>query len=282
MVDELDGAQQFLQQRLAQHQHGGAAPLQLAGEAHEQEHVGQALLGIEQDAPAGQRTAIPGRLREVRRRRLGQPLARLVIREALGQFAAHQQRDRQFEARPAIVGIERQRPAEAAHRLVEAAEVAQAKRQVEEAFAVISVQRDRMEVMLHRLVEAIDGPKGIAEVGMQRRIAGLGRQRQAVMADRGFELARQPQRHAEIIVQFGVIGPHRQQLHVGADGLVEAAGAMGLGREPELLDEGVVVAEQWRRRRRRRSLRFGTERIKRRRVVHPSSLHERPTPSTCN
>ena len=63
LVDEVDGGEQLLQQRLAEHDHRGAAPLQLAREAHEQQHVAQALLGIEQDALALQRPAVPGRLR---------------------------------------------------------------------------------------------------------------------------------------------------------------------------------------------------------------------------
>ena len=62
VVDEVDGAQKLLQQRLAEHQHRGAAALQLAGEAHEQQHVAQPLLGIEQDALAADRAAVPRRL----------------------------------------------------------------------------------------------------------------------------------------------------------------------------------------------------------------------------
>ena len=92
-VDEVDGGEQLLQERLAEHQHGGAAALQLAGEAHEQQHVAQPLLGIEQDALAGDRSAVPGRLGEVRSRRFGQALARFVGGEALRELAAHQQRD---------------------------------------------------------------------------------------------------------------------------------------------------------------------------------------------
>jgi len=38
-VDEVDGRQKLLQQRLAEHQYGGAAAFQLAREAHEQQHV---------------------------------------------------------------------------------------------------------------------------------------------------------------------------------------------------------------------------------------------------
>ena len=62
VVDEVDGAEKVLQQRLAKHEHGGAAALELAGEAHEQQHVAQPLLGIEQDALAADRAAVPRRL----------------------------------------------------------------------------------------------------------------------------------------------------------------------------------------------------------------------------
>ena len=186
--------------------------------------------------------------REFRRRRLGQPLARFVGGEALLQLAAHQQRDGKLDAGAPVVGIERQRAAEAADRLVEAAEVAQAERQIEEALGIVAVERDRLEVMLHRLVEAIGGAQRIAEIGMQRRIVGVGRQRQPVMGDRRVELADQPQRHAEIVVQLGMIGPHRQQPQVGSDRLVEPARAMRLRGQPQLLDEAVGVAAEQRRR----------------------------------
>ena len=138
------------------------------------------------------RAAVPRRLAEIRRRRLGQALARLVGGEALRQLAAHQQRDGKLDAGAPVVGIERQRAAEAADGLVDAAEIAQAERQIEEALAVVAVERDRLEVMLHRLVEPIGGAQRIAEVGMQRGIVGVGRERQAMMRHRGFELADQP------------------------------------------------------------------------------------------
>jgi hypothetical protein len=82
MVDEADGAQKVFQQRLAEHHDRGAAALELAREAHEQQHVAQPLLGIEQDALAADRAAVPRRLSEIGRRRLGQALARLVGGEA--------------------------------------------------------------------------------------------------------------------------------------------------------------------------------------------------------
>ena len=200
--------------RLAEHHDRGAAALELAREAHEQQHVAQPLLGIEQDALAADRAAVPRRLPEIGRRRLGQALARLVGGEAWRQLAAHQQRDGELDAGAAVVGIERQRAAEAADGLVDAAEIAQAERQIEEALAVVAIERDRMEVVLHRLVEAVGGAQCVAEIGMQRGIVRLGRQRQAMMRHRGFELARKAQRHAEIVVQLGVIGPHGQKLQV--------------------------------------------------------------------
>ena len=147
-----------------------------------------------------------------------------------------------------LSGCERQRPAEAADRFIEPAEVAQAERQVEEALGVVAIERDRLEVMLHRLVEPVGGAQRIAEIGMQRGIVGIGRERQAVMRHRGFELARQAQRHAEIVVQLGMIGLHRQQTQIGGDRLVEAAGAMGLRGKPQLLGEAVdFIGEQRRR-----------------------------------
>ena len=150
--------------------HRGAAALQLAGEAREQQHVAQALLGIEQDALACDLAAVPRRLAELDPGRLGQALARLIGGEADLELAAHHQRDRKLGAGAAVLGIERQRAAEAADRLVDAAEIAQAERQVEEALAVVTVQRDRLEVMLHRLVEAARRAQRVAEIGMQRRI----------------------------------------------------------------------------------------------------------------
>ena len=138
------------------------------------------------------RPAVPRRLAELRRRRFRQALARFVGGEALRQLAAHQERDGELDAGAAVVGIERQRAAEAADGFVEAAEIAQAERQVEEALAVVAVERDRMEVMLHRLVELVGGAQRIAEIGMQRGIVGIGRERQPVMRDRGVELAGQP------------------------------------------------------------------------------------------
>jgi hypothetical protein len=134
--------------------------------------------------------------------------------------------------------------------------ISQAERQIEEALAVVTVERDRMEVVLHRLVEPVGGAQRVAEVGMQRRIVGLGRQRQAMMRHRGFELARESERHAEIVVQLGVIGPHGQELQVRGDRLFEAAGAMGLRGQAELLDECVIATEQ--RRRHSRGPRFLT------------------------
>ena len=107
---------------------------------------------------------------EIDRRRLGQALARLVGGEADLELAAHHQGDRELGAGAAVVGIERQRAAEAADRLVDAAEVAQAERQIEEALAIVAVERDRLEVMLHRFVEPAGRAQRIAEIGMQRRI----------------------------------------------------------------------------------------------------------------
>ena len=239
LVDVVDAGQQVLEQRLAEHDHRGAAALQLAGESHEQQHVAQALLGIEQDALARDLAAIPRRLAELDAGRLGQALARLVGGKADLELAAHHQRDRKLDARPAVLGIERQRAAEAADRLVDAAEVAQAERQVEEALAVIAVDRDRLEVMLHRLVQAAGGAQRVAEIGMQRRIVGIAGERQAMMRDRGLELADQAQRHAEIVVQLGMIGPDCQQPQIRRDRFVQPAGAMRLRRQPQLLNEAV-------------------------------------------
>ena len=59
LVDEVDGGEQLLQERLAKHQDRGAAALELAREAHEQQHVAQALLGIEQDALAARSARRP-------------------------------------------------------------------------------------------------------------------------------------------------------------------------------------------------------------------------------
>ena len=199
----------------------------------------------------------------------GRRLRGLVSGEARFQLAAQQQRNGKLGAGAAIVGIERQRPAEAADRLVEPAEIAQAEGEIVEAFGVVAVERDRLEVMLHRLVEPVGGAQRIAEIGLQRRIVGIGGQRQAMMRHRGVELADQPQRHAEIVVQLGVIGLHRQQPQIGGDRLVEPAGAMGLRREPQLLHEAVdLVAEQ--RRRLGRGLR--AEGMDRRGVVHALNL----------
>jgi hypothetical protein len=249
LVDEVDGGQKLLQQRLAEHQHRGAAAFQLACEAHEQEHVAQALLGIEQDALAGDRPAVPRRLGEIGCRRFGQALARFIGGEARRQLAAHQERNGELDPGAPIVGMERQRAAEAADGFVEPAEIAQAECEVEEALGIVAVERDRLEVMFHRLVEPVGGAQRIAEIGMQRGIVGIGRERQPVMRHRCLELADQPQRDAEIVVQFGVIGTNAEQAQVGRDRLVEPAGAMGLGGQSQLLDETVgVIAEQRRRR----------------------------------
>ena len=86
--------------------------------------------------------------------------------------------------------------------------------------------------------------------------------------------------HAEIVVQLCVIGPHGQELQVRGDRLFEAAGAMGLRGQAELLDECVIATEQ--RRWHSRGLRFLTEGIKRRRVVHPLILHQISFVNTCS
>ena len=117
-VDEVDGLQQVSQQRLAKHQHDRTTALQLAREAHEQQNIGQALFGIEQDALAVDRAAIPCGLAEVRRRCLGQTLAGLVGGKPGLEFAAHQQRYGKFGAGAAIVGMKCQRATETADRLV--------------------------------------------------------------------------------------------------------------------------------------------------------------------
>ena len=109
---------------------------------------------------------------EVGRRRLGQALARLVGGEALRELAAHQQRDRELDARAAVVGIERQRAAEAADGFVEAAEVAQAERQIEEALAIVAVERDRLEVMLHRLVELVAARSALPRLECSAGLSG--------------------------------------------------------------------------------------------------------------
>ena len=193
------------------------------------------------------RPAVPRRLGELGNRRFGQALARFVGGEALRQLAAHQQRQGKLDLGAPVVGIERQRAAEAADGFVDPAEIAQAERQIEEALGVVAVERDRMEVMLHRLVETIGGAQRIAEVRMQRRIAGIGRERQPMMRHRRFELAGQPERHAEIVVQLGMIGLHREQPQIGRDRLVEPARAMGLRGQSQLLHETVGVAAEQRR-----------------------------------
>ena len=122
-------------------------------------------------------------------------------------------------------------------------------------------------MMLHRLVEPIVRAQGIAEVRVQRGVLGVGGERQAMMRKRGVELAREPQSHTQIVVQLGVIGPHREQLQIGRDRLVEPAGAVCLGSEPDLLHEGIgFVGEQ--RRRFARSGGFWPQRMDRRGVVH--------------
>ena len=275
LVDVVGRAQQFLQQRLAEDDDSGAAPLQFTGEAHEQQHVAQALLRIEQDALALQRPAVPRRLRKVGRRRLGQALADLVGGKTRFELAAHQERDRELDADAPAVGIDRQGAAEAADGFVEAAEVAQAEREIEEALGIVAAERDRPVVMLHRLVETIHGAQRIAEIGMQGRILRVGRQRQPVMRHRGFELARESQRDTEIVVQLGMIGANGEQPQVGSDRLVDAPGAVGLRRQAQLLDEAVGgAAEQ--RRRRAGSRGFTLRRMDVGRVVHACSLPQRP------
>jgi hypothetical protein len=70
------------------------------------------------------------------------------------------------------------------------------------------------------------------------------------MADRRFELAGESERYAEIVVQLGMIGPHGKQPQIRGDRLVEPPGTMRLGRQSQLLNEGIGVTAEQRRRRR--------------------------------
>ena len=203
------------------------------------------MLGIQEDPPAPDVPAVPCRLTEIGNRCFPQALSNLVTLKSLAQIPAHQKRDGEFDACPAVVGIERQRPGEASDRFVETTEIAQAEGQIEEALAEIPLDRDRVIVMLHRLLEAAGGTQRIAEIRMQGGILGIGRKRQTVVGDRGVELSRQSQRHAEIVVQFGMVGARGEQAQVSGNRLVEPSRAMRLGGEAKLLDEAVGLgAEQ--------------------------------------
>jgi len=138
--------------------------------AHEHQYVGQALLGIEQDALALGIVAGPGRLAELRRRHVVELLAQLVLVEAASQVALRQPRDGDLDARALVLRAERQRPGQTGQRLVGAAEVAQAEAEIEEALGVVGLQRHRLQVMAHRLAGAARDTQRVAKIAVQRRI----------------------------------------------------------------------------------------------------------------
>jgi hypothetical protein len=196
-------------QRLLDLQHHLAADNQ-RHVAQELDAVAQALLGVQQDGPAGERLAAPLRLGEVARRQVADTPARLVLVPAGREVAAQELEHALAGRRHGVVGIERARLAKAREGLVHAVEVLEREAEVEVGDGKARRQRDGPAACGFGVRRMADGAQCVPQIGIGLGVVGLELGPAAKMPGRFLEPPQLAQRGAEVVVRLVMIGPQRQ------------------------------------------------------------------------
>ncbi len=140
----------------------------------ELQRVAEALFGVDQQgAPLETLAAQPQRHREITNRRLelaGAP-APFVLPPALGVLAQGQAAHGLMEMGFRIVGLQRQRPVEGGHGLVEAALLAEDDGAVQMGLGVIRIERDGLGEAQQRLVQPLELVEGAAALVVRLGVA---------------------------------------------------------------------------------------------------------------